>query len=124
MRYLIILALVATVAQAREFPKELYMPNEAGGFVVLTQEECQYSQAIRRGYNYRAYSEEPGEANHEGCWQSASVDDAPKLRGWRIIPLVNTWWDTGDEVTFPFRLFDEEKKRWIKLPEIEVKPTV
>jgi len=108
-------------------PKELYMPNEANGFIVLTTDTCPNTDAVKLGYKYRAYatesdSEKP--VTHEGCWVSPSVADAPKMEGVRIIPLVNLWFD-GDLITFPQTMFGPEKKRWdIKLPEITVKPNV
>jgi len=107
--------------------KELYMPNEAGGFIVLTLEPCKFSEAIKLGFDHRAYATESDSelpATHEGCWDSPSTADAPKLQGIKIIPLVNLWFD-GDTVTFPQTMFTPEKKRWdLKLPEIEVKPNV
>jgi len=95
-------------------PLELYMPNESGGYIVLTTDACANTSAVKLGYTYRAYatesdSEKP--ATHEGCWDSPSIADAPKLQGVRIIPLVNLWFD-GDMVTFPQTMFGPEKKRW------------
>ena len=106
--------------------KELYMPNESGGYVVLTVEECKIAEARAKGFDSRAYatesdSEKP--ATHEGCWDSPSTADAPKLQGVKIIPLVNLWFN-GDMVTFPQTMFGPEKKRWNIAPTIEVKPTV
>lgn len=107
--------------------KELYMPNESGGYVVLTVEPCKFPEAAKLGYNSRAYatesdSEKP--ATHEGCWTSPDTADAPKLKGVKIIPLVNLWFD-GELATFPQNLFGPERKRWdIITPTIEVKPNV
>lgn len=123
----VILLLLSNFALAETPPKELYMPNESGGYIVLTIDACADAVAAKKGYNYRAYatesdSEKP--ATHEGCWDSPSIADAPKMEGVRIIPLVNLWFD-GDTVTFPQTLFTSEKRRWdIKLPEITVKPNV
>ena len=107
--------------------KELYMPNEAGGYIVLTLEDCKFPEAVKQGFDHRAYatesdSEKP--ATHEGCWDSPSTADAPKLQGIKIIPLVNLWFD-GDTATFPQTMFGPEKKRWDAItPTIEVKPNV
>ena len=123
----VLLLLLSNFALAETPPKELYMPNESGGFIVLTTDACPNTGAAKLGYKYRAYatesdSEKP--ATHEGCWDSPSVADAPKMEGVRIIPLVNLWFD-GDLITFPQTMFGPEKKRWdIKLPEITVKPNV
>ena len=110
----VIMLLCSCSALAQDLPLELYMPNESGGYVVLTTDACPNTHAISLGYTYRAYatesdSEKP--ATHEGCWDSPSVADAPKLQGVRIIPLVNLWFD-GDMVTFPQTMFGPEKKRW------------
>jgi len=107
--------------------KELYMPNESGGFIVLTLESCKFPEAVKQGFANRAYATESDSerpATHEGCWDSPSTADAPKLQGVKIIPLVNLWFD-GETVTFPQTMFGPEKKRWdLKLPEITVKPNV
>ena len=107
--------------------KELYMPNESGGYVVLTVEPCKFSEAVKLGYDSRAYATESDTekpATHEGCWTSPDTSDAPKLKGVRIIPLVNLWFD-GEVVTFPQTMFGPERKRWdIITPTIEVKPNV
>ena len=123
---LVLLLLSSSLVLAQDLPKELYMPNESGGYIVLTTDACPDDYATKLGYNHRAYatesdSEKP--ATHEGCWVSPSVADAPKMEGVRIIPLVNLWFD-GDIVTFPQTLFGPEKRRWNIAPTIEVKPNV
>jgi hypothetical protein len=121
-----VLLLSSNLALAQDLPKELYMPNESGGYIILTTDACPNKDAVKLGYTYRAYatesdSEKP--ATHEGCWDSPSTADAPKLQGVRIIPLVNLWFD-GDMVTFPQTMFGPEKRRWNIAPTIEVKPNV
>ena len=106
--------------------KELYMPNESGGYVVLTVDPCQIAEAKKQGFDSRAYatesdSEQP--VTHEGCWTSPDTSEAPKIRGVKIIPLVNLWFD-GDTVTFPQNLFDPEKRRWDATPSSTIKPNV
>ena len=113
-KLVVIFLLYSSCALAQDMPLELYMPNESGGYIVLTTDACANTSAVKLGYTYRAYatesdSEKP--ATHEGCWDSPSVADAPKLQGVRIIPLVNLWFD-GDMVTFPQTMFGPEKKRW------------
>ena len=123
----VLFLLLSNLALAQDLPKELYMPNESGGYIVLTTDACPTAEVAKKGYKYRAYatesdSEKP--ATHEGCWDSPSVADAPRMEGVKIIPLVNLWFD-GDMATFPQTMFGLEKKRWdIKLPEITVKPNV
>ncbi len=94
--------------------KELYMPNESGGYVVLTTEECNLPEAKVKGFDSRAYATETDSANpvtHEGCWNSPDTSAAPKVPGVTIIPLVNLWFD-GDIVFYPQNLFGPERKRW------------
>jgi hypothetical protein len=94
--------------------KELYMPNESGGYVVLTLEECKFPNSKKQGFNSRAYATETDSetpVTHEGCWYSPDTSDAPKHPGIKIIPLVNLWFD-GDTVTFPQSMFGPEKRRW------------
>jgi len=110
----IIAVLISSSAFAEDYPKEMYMPNEAGGFVTLTQEACAYTEAVKQGYEYRAYATEDAEGLivHEGCWISPSTEDAPRVEGFRIIPVVNTWWAEGGQATFSAPRFSPEKKRW------------
>ena len=125
----VLLLLFSTGLLAADYSKskELYMPNESGGYIVLTVEPCQISEAVKLGFNSRAYatesdSEKP--AIHEGCWNSPDTSEAPRIKGVRIIPLVNLWFE-GDTVTFPQTMFGPEKKRWdVITPTIEVKPNV
>ena len=127
LRQLAVISLLSSgLALAQDLPKELYMPNESGGYIVLTTDACLTSDAVKLGYMYRAYAtESEGEkpATHEGCWVSPSVTDAPRSAGIKIIPLVNLWFD-GDIITFPQTLFGPEKRRWNIAPTIEVKPNV
>lgn len=108
-----ILALLVSFSVLAEDVKEMYMPNESGGFVTLTQEPCLYD-SVKTQYPYRAYATEDAEGQvvHEGCWVSPSIEDAPKAQGVRIIPVVNTWWVDGGQVTFLVRQFSPERKRW------------
>ena len=123
----VLLLLLSNFALAQDLPKELYMPNESGGYIVLTTDACPTAEVAKKGYKYRAYatesdSEKP--ATHEGCWDSPSVADAPRMEGVKIIPLVNLWFD-GDMATFPQTMFGPEKKRWDAItPTIEVKPNI
>lgn len=94
--------------------KELFMPNESGGYVVLTLEECRIAEAKAKGFDSRAYATESDSENavtHEGCWNSPDTAEAPNAKGVRIIPLVNLWFD-GDIVFFPQTHFSPERKRW------------
>ena len=126
MKIAILVLLVSLSAAANE-PKEMYMPNESGGFVTLTIEPCLYD-SVKKEYPYRAYATEDaaGEIVHEGCWISPSIAEAPKSM--KIIPVVNTWWVDGGQVTFLAPQFSPERKRWdeqpIVVPTIKVTPTI
>jgi hypothetical protein len=122
----VIFLLSSNLALAENLPNELYMPNESGGYIVLTTDACPNTDAVKLGYNYRAYATESDSdqpVTHQGCWDSPSTADAPRMKGVRIIPLVNLWFD-GDMATFPQTMFGPEKRRWNVAPIIEVKPNV
>lgn len=108
-----ILALLVSFSAFAEEPKEMYMPNESGGFVTLTLEPCLYD-SVKKEYPYRAYATEDAEGQvvHEGCWVSPSIAEAPNNPGIKIIPVVNTWWVDGGQVTFLVPQFSPERKRW------------
>jgi hypothetical protein len=77
--------------------KELSMPNEAGGQIVLTLDECKLEDKIKKEFTSRAYATEPDGTIHEGCWNTPSTQDAPVGDpNIKIIPLVNVIWHTGD----------------------------
>ncbi len=121
----VIFLLYSNFALAQDLPLELYMPNESGGYIVLTTDACANTDALKLGYNYRAYATESDSdtpVTHQGCWDSPSVADAPRMEGVRIIPLVNLWFD-GDMATFPQTMFSPLKRRWNTAP-ILIKPNV
>jgi hypothetical protein len=119
-----VLALLVSFSASAEEPKEMYMPNEAGGFVTLTTEACGYTEAVKQGFEYRAYATEDAEGTlvHEGCWISPSVEEAPQIEGVRIIPVVNTWWVDSGQATFLAPQFGPERRRWEEQP--IVAPTI
>ena len=136
----ILLLLVATFIQtavAADLPKEMYMPNDAGGFVVLTLEPCAFEKASKE-YPYKAYATESSDVvYHEGCWNSPDTSDVPtqimsKSEGApgaptiRVIQMVNTWWVEGGRATFLQTNFSPEKKRYLSNGTIDIilKPIV
>ena len=116
------LALLVSLSAHAEPPKEMYMANDAGGFVVLTVEACRFKQ-VAKDYPYRAYATESSDAaNHEGCWDSPDTSDVPtqimsKSEGAgepptiRVISMVNTWWEEGGRASFLQTNFTPQKKR-------------
>lgn len=129
------------VAKAADMPKEMYMPNDAGGFVVLTTEPCAFEKTSKE-YPYKAYATESSDVvYHEGCWSSPDTSEvptsvfsksegAPEAPTLHVIQMVNTWWKEGGRATFFQSHFTPEKKRYLSngevvemtLPPIVVKP--
>ena len=119
-----IVILISEFAYADEMPKEMYMPNDAGGFVVLTTEPCAFDK-VTKEYPYRAFATESSDAvDHEGCWSTPDVSNVPtqlysKSEGApdaptiRIIAIVNTWWREGGKASFFQSNFSKEKKRML-----------
>jgi hypothetical protein len=116
------LALLVSLSAQAEPPKEMYMANDAGGFVVLTIELCTHKN-VAKEYPYRAYATESSTAvMHEGCWSTPDTSEVPtelmvKEEGagpaptLRVIKMVNTWWVEGGKATFFQSSFSPEKKR-------------
>jgi hypothetical protein len=126
--FLVLLVLLITAPALADEPKEMYMPNDAGGFLTLTSEPCTLVGADKVSYPYRAYATESSElAIHEGCW-SRYTDDS--VYATFAESMVNTWWGPGLMANFRQKLFSPEKKRLpeqarpidIKLQPIEVRP--
>ena len=119
------LALLVSLSALADEPKEMYMPNDAGGFLVLTLEPCQLKGANTTEYPNRAYATESSDlAVHEGCWVRYTDDS-----GYASFAesLVNTWWGPGLMANFRQKLFSPKKERWTdeKNPiNIELKPIV
>ena len=131
--------LCGSLAKADE-PKEMYMPNDAGGFVVLTEEPCAFEQ-VAKEYTYRTYATEGSDAvAHEGCWSTPDISNVPtqlysKSEGapdaptMHVIVIINTWWKEGGKASFFQTNFNKEKKRYLSngtfdmtLPPTVVKP--
>lgn len=110
---------------AEDLPNEMYMANDAGGFVVLTTEPCTFDK-VSKEYPYRAYATESSDiVLHEGCWTSpdtsevpdtlfSSSEGAPEPSSYaRVIPMVNTWWKEGGYASFLQEHFTPEKRGYL-----------
>ena len=73
--------------------KELYIENEAGGVIAISQELCKDKIALSKGFAYEAYATEKDGTKHEGCWMAPDLSEAPNVPGVRIIPIVNMYFD-------------------------------
>jgi len=90
--------------------KELYMANEAGGYIVLTLEDCKLNSKEAKSFKSRAYATESDGTIHEGCWEAPSTEDAPPPNELiTIVPLVNVIWHTGDLTVYPQNAFSPTK---------------
>lgn len=84
--------------------KELFVKNEAGGVIAVTQELCQDPKAKAKGFEYRGYATEKDGTLHEGCWTAPDVSDAPNIPGVKIIPIVNIYFE-GEVILMPQNKF-------------------
>lgn len=129
-----VLALLVSISALADEPKEMYMANDAGGYVVLTVEPCAFKQ-VAKDYPYKAYATESSDkVYHEGCWDSpdtsgvptqlmSTSEGAPTAPTIRVIPMVNTWWAEGGQATFMQSHFSPAKNRIeMTLKPIVVKP--
>ena len=96
-------------SKAEELPKELYMPNDAGGFIVITVEECSI-EYVKDEFPSHAYAteikEDGTEVIHIGCWMSEVPPDP------RYIPLFNIFFEPNIVASFPHRDFSPIKRRY------------
>lgn len=103
---------LSATAEESQLPKEMYMPNDAGGFIVLSTDACGIPAATAKGFTHRSYATlEDGTVAEEGCWLRPDMSEAPQIPGVKIIPIVNLWYEN---VILPFAQadFSPEKKRW------------
>jgi hypothetical protein len=75
------------------------MPNEGGGFVVLTDDPCKHDGKVYKGLN-RLYSYTSRGTNAEGCY---GVEDDT---------VVAVWYTNGvDKMRYPISAFTLKTKR-------------
>jgi hypothetical protein len=76
LKYLIVFAfLIPTFAQADAIAT---MPNEGGGFIVLTDDQCKHEGKVYKGLN-RMYSYTSRGNNFEGCY---GIEDDTVVAVW------------------------------------------
>lgn len=94
---------------------EMYMPNDAGGFLVLTANPCPIDEA-KNAYPYAAYETDDLENSIDGCW--VRPEGAPdKFEPFIIVRMVE--WGSVNIGIFKQKLFSPIKKR---LPEYKPDP--
>ena len=116
MKILSFIVLLAScfALQSEELPKELYMPNDAGGFIVVTVEDCGI-QYVSEMFPNRAYATEivdDKEIIHEGCWVAGEAPNDP-----RFFSIFNLFFEPDIIATYPQRDFGPEKKRLEEQPQ-------
>lgn len=126
------LLLLMLLLSCNVYAEEMYMANEAGGWVVLTDEQCAITEVAKQ-YQYRAYATESSDAvKHEGCWDTPDTsaaptefysmsDGAPAAPKINLITFVNTWWIEGGRASFFQSNFSKEKKQIGKKNFVDVK---
>lgn len=87
---------------------EIYMANEAGGYVVLTHEPCQM-EPHKELYPYHAYATEGNGTVHLGCFTIPSIKEAPKVPGMDVFAVVNFIDEDGESFVIPAHFFKSEK---------------
>jgi len=89
-RFLLLLTIVSITAFAQD---EVYMENQAGGYLALTHEECKV-QELKETFPWHAYGVD-GEGNVLGqaCYQIPKLPNQEEMsevpEGMSIIPVVN-----------------------------------
>src|SRR5210317_472787 len=89
----ILLIVALTLSTAVSAQDEVYMENQAGGYLALTHEECKVDE-LKETFPYHAYGVDgTGEIVGLACYQIPppptrdEADDVPK--GMMLIPVVN-----------------------------------
>tara|TARA_B100000780_G_scaffold193279_1_gene136245 strand:- start:501 stop:860 length:360 start_codon:yes stop_codon:yes gene_type:complete len=85
--------------------ERVYMANQAGGHIILTQEECKLTKYSDR-YKNRAYAttSELG-IEYEACYDVPSIEGAPDIPGFRTFPIVNYIDEDGLIVEYHLDMF-------------------
>lgn len=93
-KLLAVMMFVPMLAQAEAIAT---MPNEGGGKIVLTDDECKHEGKVYKGLN-RVYSYTPQGYNSEGCYM---VEDN----------TVVAIWNSGNKMRYPAENFTLIKKK-------------
>ena len=104
-KWLVILLLLSTNCFAGINVEKVYMTNQAGGHIILTQENCKLNKYIDR-YKNRAYAttSEVG-VEYEACYNVPSIQSAPDIEGYRTFPIVNYIDEDGLIMDFHLDMF-------------------
>ena len=83
-----LISILTTVAFANESPT-VCLPNDAGGHIVLTLEDCKSNQVNKKLFPYHAYATEASGTIHQACYDIPSTAEAKPTANTKIIPVVN-----------------------------------
>jgi len=83
-----LISILTTVAFANESPT-VCLPNEAGGYIVLTHDACKSNLVNKKLFPYHAYATEASGVIHQACYDIPSTAEAKPQPGTKIIPVVN-----------------------------------
>ena len=83
-----LISILTTVAFANESPT-VCLPNDAGGHIVLTLEDCKSNLVNKKLFPYHAYATESSGVIHQACYDIPSTADAKPTPNTKIIPVVN-----------------------------------
>jgi len=98
-----LIAVVACLLPTLAFAEAIAtMPNEGGGFIVLTDDQCKYDGTVYKKLN-RLYSYTARGTNIEGCY---GVEDDT---------VVAIWHTSGaDKMRYPISAFTLTKKKGVR----------
>ena len=112
-KFLTVVAVVFSLPVAAETNLDkLYMPNDAGGFVVLTLDTCK--ESANQLFPHHTYATDGnGNIIETGCWQSPDASNAVEQSppGAKIIYLFNLWY-SGNVYSLPQNYFSPKQERW------------
>ena len=108
--------LLALDVSADSVKLEVYTPNDAGGYIVLTHESCQLEK-FKKTYPYRGYATTSDvDVVHEGCYDVPSIESAPQLPGYKVFSMVNFIDADGLRVEWPLHIFSSTKETDVEEP--------
>ena len=100
--------MVDTQADEMKPVPEMYMPNDADGFLTLMNVDCQIP-SIKDEYPYKAVNTDDQGNEIEGCW--GRPPNAPEpFESFVNVFMVES--GSANIATFRQHLFSSEKKRW------------
>lgn len=110
----ILLIVALTLSTAVSAQDEVYMENQAGGYLALTHDECKVDE-IKETFPYHAYGVDgTGQILGLACYQIPKLPDQAELsavpQGMSVIPIVNVIdLEDGEVHTLEARWFSATK---------------